>query len=1216
MTLRQFLAEELAGAAAVTVKEHIDACPVCQQELGRLVGGAPGPLEALFCESETLCTTTIGEAAPEAITSISAPVEVPGYELLAEVGRGGMGVVYKARQLRPARIVALKMLLAGRQASHEERARFLGEAQAVAQLQHPHIVALYDAGQHGDLLYFTLEFVGGGSLARLLRGAPLPPDNAARLVQQVARGIQYAHERGIFHRDLKPGNILLQTGEPAPPTDNQTAPEKERELLLERAIPKIADFGLAKNLAVDSALTPTDAVLGTPSYMAPEQASSVKRAGAAADVYALGAILYECLTGRPPFHGPTHVDTLLQVLHDEPIAPSVLQRGIPRDLETCSLKCLQKDPHRRYSSAGEMAEDLRRFLAGEPIRARPVGRGERALKWCRRHPAVAALSALVLLVSLIGAGLVTWQWQETRAALSQMRSEKAARLQRQVAALPDAAPGRVPAIIEELGASREEVLPLLRQRYQQEEERPRRMRLALALAPVAPDLVQQPLIDWMLEAEDPAEVLLVREVLLPHRVEGQAPHQEPLLQRLWSVAQAPGKGQEAPRLRAAMALAKFDPTSEKWAQVQNAIVDDLVAVPAIYFSAWFDGFHPVREKLVAPLKAVFQDTRRPDGERSMATGFLVPYAAGQPRLLADLLMLADDKQFSAIYPKLKECGEQAVPLLLAELDKKPAVFQGKVIFQTKGMIAQDDPKYQVFDASFPAKKFQVQFRANKTYRLTMDSRDIDAAVVLEDSGGLFLASDDDSGGDRNALLDYVALRDDTYTVIAGSLKGAGAFELTVRAKAAGDDPKEVLAKRQATAAVGLLRMNRPEKAWPLLRHSPEPRVRSYLIQRLGPMAVDASAIAKRLHEEPDLSAQRALLLSLGEFDDKGLPPAARQALFPRFRDIYQTAFDPGLHAAAEWLLRSWQQDEWLQQVNAAWAKDKEGRRQKLDRFKALVADHKEKAAPGWYVNSQGQTMVMIPGPVEFMMGSPGTELGRALTAELQHKKRIRRAFALAATPVTRAQFLRAVPKFTERFQFEVKRFPDPSCPIGAVQWYEAAAYCNWLSEQEGIPKDQWCYEQDADKKVTRLKDNYLSLEGYRLPREAEVEYACRAGAVTSRFYGDAEELLGKYGWYLTNSDYRTWPVGAKLPNDFGFFDMLGNVATWCQDSVPIVAREDLGFEDEDKTVDLVPTIGRMMRGGGFDSPASTLRCAFRIDLLPLARMLAVGLRPARTLRIE
>jgi tetratricopeptide (TPR) repeat protein len=315
---------------------------------------------------------------------------VPGYVILSELGRGGMGVVYKARHLGLDRVVALKMVLCGGHAGADQLARFRIEAEAVARLQHPNIVQIHDVGDHQGCPYFSLEFVQGGSLAQRLAAAPLAAHEAARLLRSLSGAIEHAHAQGIVHRDLKPANVLLAAD----------------------GTPKITDFGLAKRLEGDDAQTYSGAVMGTPNYMAPEQAEGrTREIGPSVDVYALGAILYEMLSGRPPFRGVTVLDTLEQVRCQEPVSPSRLQAKVPRDLETIVLKCLRKEPHNRYASAQELSDDLGRFLAGEPIRARPVSRWERTVKWARRRPAAAALIAsavAVPLVTLVGltAGLL------------------------------------------------------------------------------------------------------------------------------------------------------------------------------------------------------------------------------------------------------------------------------------------------------------------------------------------------------------------------------------------------------------------------------------------------------------------------------------------------------------------------------------------------------------------------------------------------------------------------------------------------------------------------------------------------------------------------------------------------------------------------------------------------------------------------------------------
>jgi WD40 repeat protein len=380
----------------------------------------PPPTEAEFrqrfpqlVDGQTISLPPVLVAQPETLPPAGPidpelPITVPGYEILGELGRGGIGVVYQARDLKLNRLVALKMILAGSHASSQDRERFLTEAAAVAALQHPNIVQIHEIGESAGLPYMALEYLDGGSLHGRLAAGLMRPAEAAALVERLARAMQTAHAHAIVHRDLKPHNVLLAV----PPG---VAPAS---VPLTQCVPKITDFGLAKRVAAQpevstgepgafgepgalatGGLTVTGAILGTPSYMAPEQARGQgKRVGPAADIYALGAILYECLTGVPPFRGPTPMDTMIRVLEDEAPPVRQLQPKVARDLETICMKCLHKDPARRYASAEALADDLRRFQDGEPIAARPVGRGERAVKWVQRRPATAAL----LVVSVLG----------------------------------------------------------------------------------------------------------------------------------------------------------------------------------------------------------------------------------------------------------------------------------------------------------------------------------------------------------------------------------------------------------------------------------------------------------------------------------------------------------------------------------------------------------------------------------------------------------------------------------------------------------------------------------------------------------------------------------------------------------------------------------------------------------------------------------------------
>jgi serine/threonine protein kinase/WD40 repeat protein len=390
-------------------------CPRCRNPLATdaPAGLCPNCLFGLALEPSTAVLGPPDNLAPTSPAYHPAAVARPvagqtfgDYELLEEIARGGMGLVYKARQLSLNRIVALKMMLPGLPASATEVHRFRAEAEAAANLQHPNIVAIHEVGEHEGQLYFSMDYVEGQSLAAQVRDHPLPAETAARYVKTTAEAISYAHRQGFLHRDLKPSNILIDA-------TNQ---------------PRITDFGLAKRMESDSRLTTTGAVLGTPSYMSPEQAAGKNdQVGPPSEVYSLGAILYELLTGRPPFQAATPLDTVLQVLNSEPVAPGLLAPKLNRDLETICLKCLDKERRRRYQSAQELADDLDRYLNRRPIVARPINRVNRAWRWCRRNPWPAvATASLVLLAALASVSALTYRERLWQSLLDRVRLERLA----------------------------------------------------------------------------------------------------------------------------------------------------------------------------------------------------------------------------------------------------------------------------------------------------------------------------------------------------------------------------------------------------------------------------------------------------------------------------------------------------------------------------------------------------------------------------------------------------------------------------------------------------------------------------------------------------------------------------------------------------------------------------------------------------------------------
>ena len=688
---------------------------------------------------------------------------------------------------------------------------------------------------------------------------------------------------------------------------------------------------------------------------------------------------------------------------------------------------------------------------------------------------VAGLSGSIALVVLLAFVLLTWQLRRVVKAQSD-------RTLAQADSILQADIRQVPVIVKSLQPFWPEVVKRLEQ-YKNKKDLTEVERLRLSLALVSHDKAYiEPLQKKLLTCK-PVELIVIRDALFPYR--------DDLESDLWSIV-IDSDAKRDHRLRAACALATFDPSSSQWTDSSDFLARELVLENPLVLLMWLDALRPVRTELLEPLSAVFRDKQRTESERSLAISVLLDFAVDKPDILVGLLAHTDQKHFSIIFPALAAHRSAAVPLLEAEIDKRIA---------------------------------------------------------------------------------------DTAT----------------------EDQKEVLAERQANAAIALLQLGHADKAWLLLKHSPDPRARSYFIHWISPLGGDPQTLIGRLDTEPDVSIRRALLLALGEFSEQQLPAQHRQPVIKKLLTVYEQEPDPGLHGAAEWLLRQWGTAKQLEAIDT---------RLQANEDKLQQGDNKRQ----WYVTTEGHTMVILNADT-FPMGSPDSEPDRD-SDETLHRRSIGRKFAISSKEVTQAQFGRFEQGNPGIEEFNIEKWSKThDSPQVVVDWYDAAAYCNWLSQQEGIPQAQWCYLPNTDGKYAagmKPAADYLTRTGYRLPSEAEWEFACRAGSVTSRYYGLTTTLLSKYAWYQANSKKQSWPVGRLKPNDFGLFDMQGNAFEWChgQHLSYAVNATDQAVADAPETKAVQDNQTRVLCGGSFLYPSSLVRSANRSANPPDYRASINGFRPA------
>ncbi len=1137
--------------------------------------------------AETGDVTRANDTPADTVSADGTPV-VAGYDIESEIARGGMGVVYTAVDRAFGREVAVKVMLPGMSAAAFDR-----EARITARLPHPGIPPVHALGSLPDgRPFLAMKLIRGDTLKDLLEARADPTADRARLLaafEHMCQAVGYAHAQGIVHRDLKPANVMVGAFGEVQVMDWGLAKE------IGGAEPEAAapDAGGALE---DIAATVAGQIKGTPAYMAPEQARG-EPVDARADVFALGGILAAILTGKPPFAGNSVLDTIIRAAQAElgDTFARLDASGADAELVALCKRCLAAKADDRFANGTALTEAVAAYRAGVDARLRKAERDRAAAEARAREEQNTRREA----EKRAEAERTTRREAEARADAERReadaeRAKGAEQKKRRRVQLVLA--GVVAAVLAGAGIATALVIEkraadkLAAEQKQAEErfaaEQKRQADLKAADEKARAEQRQtkaDALIDEALMVSDTSAV--------PRLVADLKEFADLTGPKLRAQAEQPIDSRAGLHARLALLASEPARAAELAAYVPVCKPEELPVVAQ---------FLKPHAGAVAPgLWAVLEDAKATGAKRVRAAGALAALAPEDERWAAlapavsDAATRATPAEFVTVLAALEPVRAKLVPVLLTQYPELRRDIEGGKL-DVPGLVGAAT----AFDRA-----------ANLLARYAERPEDLAELALLADPRHYELFAPT-----------LRAKRADVAPVLAAELAKKPPEKLAVDKF---DAALVAWGKRRGYAAAVLVALGEGARVWPLFAFpkNGDPTARSYLLERLVVVGADAGALLARYETEANVSAKLALLVALGELPLSAVPVGEREALTAKLLVQYREHADPGLHGAIDWLLRQkWGKGKELADIDAELAKATRGA--------VLAREFAGAAVPlagpllpapavaqgkDWFVNGEGQTFAVVRGPVEFSLGSPLSEPGRMDGDEHWHAKRIGRSFAIATKEVTVEQFLRFRPKHDW-----IKRYsPGPDTPAVNVEWYDCAAYCNWLSAREGIPRDQWCYDPNAQGDYAegmKIRPGHLKLTGYRLPTEAEWEFACRAGAVTARHYGRGEELLPRYVWFDKISEDRAWPVGRLRPNELGLFDGLGNANEWCEDPgtyYTTTQREDIGASNN-ALID--ERLSRLLRGGAFDFQPVIVRCANRFSgVRPGSRSSAFGFRPLRTL---